>query len=229
MFLPAPRSTTAEHPAHQHKPFEAKTFFRIADRTVVLRALCLTALSIAIGMSLCKILLPLIPTAYQSAILTAHLPGDSLSPLAWLRLCGARLPILLLIALAGLTRFSGGLTTTVLLWRGLSDGMALGLLISLTRGLVSVDALSISPLPLLLCFLGWMLTDALLRSGLAVCAKRLAGEPLLNRLATPQNLSNEDKEHLRYRLWQYLFCVLVAVCLSAVLTGLYIALLVVLG
>ena len=88
-------------------------------RSEPFRCLAIACLSLVLGMGVFRLLLPGLPAEAAASLLTAHLAGTDEPTLFWLSLFLARLPFWLLLSLAGLTRFSGGLTTAVLVWRGI--------------------------------------------------------------------------------------------------------------
>ncbi len=190
-------------------------------RAAFLRAASVTGLSSAVGIMLLCVLLPILRHETITSVLLAHI-GASASPVdVFLRLCLAYLPAYLLLAAAGLTRFSGGLCTLVLGWRGLCDGAAFALLLSVVTGNTPLaDTILDTPVLLFVGFSVRMLMDAAARTLLAADAKRLAADPQLNAPPT-----DESRAYLRYRLWTYLACLLVTLTSSTLTAALYVLLL----
>ncbi len=192
------------------------------DRTAILRCAAVTGGAIILGLLIYRLLTPYLSGAMQAEILAQHLPDEGHSIVAFLRLCLTRLPVLLLLAAAGLTRFSGGLTTAVLCWRGICDGAAIGLLLTLCQGAFPLTV-DVHPAALLAIYLLWVLPDALIRCVLAGEARRMARACEQYGGLTP--LTDSDKAALRYRLWHYTAISLGSLCASLFGCGLYTALL----
>lgn len=194
---------------------------RLFDKTTLLRCVAVTLLSLPVGMVIFRLLSPLLSEELFSAVISSHVPRETAAGLAWLRLYAARLPVLLILAAAGMTRFSGGLTTAVLAFRGVCDGAALALLISSKAGAV---AAGVSPVGLTVLFLGWMLVHAAGRTYLAFEARRMARMPVREDLWS-SSLPEDERKQLRYRLWRYFAVILSVACVSLAACGVYAALL----
>lgn len=173
-------------------------------RTEPLRCLLWSLGAMLVGFLLAPGLLPL-PDLEE--ILTAHLSGITSPAVFWLRLTINRLPVLMLLSLAGLTRLSGGITTAVLVIRGISDGMVFGCLPSL----MGSEALPVSPARLFGASAVWMLFDLTARLTVTVSARKLAKDTVWQ----------EERDRLATRLWQHAAISLAALCLHALGTGLY--------
>ncbi len=116
-----------------------------------------------------------LPVSSVEGLVTAHLAGAGEPVGFWLALCRARLPFWLLTALAGLTRFSGGLTSGVLVWRGLCDGAVLAQL-----GSAAVRGVDL-PLPeglsagwFLWAVAVWCVLDTVIRLLQTIAARKMA-------------------------------------------------------
>lgn len=137
---------------------------------------CLWAFMALVGGAVLVLLfLPADSAEGVSALVSAHVAGAG-EPVGFLlALCRARLPFWLLTALAGLTRFSGGLTSAVLAWRGLCDGAALALLGSAVFGRADLALPEGLTAGWLLCTLAvWCLLDTVIRIVQTVAARRMA-------------------------------------------------------
>ena len=139
-------------------------------------------------------------------ILAAHLAGSTSPAVFWLRLTVARLPMLMLLSLAGLTRLSGGITTATLVIRGISDGIVLGCLSSLT----GATDLAVSHPRLLGAYAVWMLCDLIARLAVAISARRLAKDTVW-----------QERDRLASRLWRHGAITLATLCIGALGAGLY--------
>jgi hypothetical protein len=155
-------------------------------------------------------LLFLLPADQAAAILTAHLASGAPPAIQFLRLCLFRLPVLLLLGAAGFTRFSGSLTTALLTLRGLSEGAALCVLLSLgTEEMIFPPLAEPEGLRILTAYAVWTAMDLAARTGAAVEARRLArGAPW------PEGIGETVPPALRARLWRYASRFLAALCLS---------------
>ncbi len=173
------------------------------SRTEPLRCLLWSLGAILLGLLLSQGLLPL---SDVEEILATHLSGSTSPAVFWLRLTVARLPVLMLLSLAGLTRLSGGISTAVLVIRGISDGMALGCLSTLT----GATALTVSHPRLMGAYAVWMLFDLVARLAVAISARRLAKDAVW-----------QERDRLAARLWRHGAITLAALCLSALGTGIY--------
>ena len=137
---------------------------------------CLWAFMALVGGAVLMLLfLPTDSAEGISALVSAHVAGAGEPVGLWLALCRARLPFWLLTALAGLTRFSGGLTSAVLVWRGLCDGAALALVGTAVLGRVDLALPTGLTTGWLLCALAvWCLLDTVIRLVQTVAARRMA-------------------------------------------------------
>lgn len=145
-------------------------------RTEWLRCCLLSLLSLCAGIALFGWVLPALPVKVLGNTVAAHLfdeEGEAL--LRGLRLFAARLPLYFLLWIAGLTRFSGCLTSTLLVWRGLCEGTVLGLLLSLWKGGLTLPLPDgLTPDFLLIAFAVWVGFCLTARLLLSVSARRLA-------------------------------------------------------
>lgn len=172
-------------------------------RTEPLRCLLWSLGAMLVGLLLSQGLLPL-PDIEE--ILVAHLAGRTFPAVFWLRLTVARLPMLMLLSLAGLTRLSGGISTAVLIARGISDGIVLGCLSSLT----GATALAVSHSRLMGAYAVWMLFDLTARLATAISARRLAKDTVW-----------QERDRLVSRLWRHGAITLAALCTGALGAGIY--------
>ena len=145
-------------------------------RSLPVRCLLIACLSVAAGRLMLMLLLPYLPSEDTAAVLVAHLPALDTPPLLyWAKLCATRFPFWFLIAIAGFTRFSGGLTSAVALYRGLCDGAAFGLLSAVEAGRRPLSLLECRTINhILMAFSVWMITDLLLRLILTLEARKIA-------------------------------------------------------
>ncbi len=220
LFLPRSRRAASDDGivASARHPF-GMTLADLFDRTTLLRCALLTLASLAVGLLLMWLWLPTLPADLMSGILDRHLPGETARPLVWLRLCGARLPVLALLAAAGLTRFSGGLTSALLIFRGLCDGTAIALATSSLQGMIALPNGKATPVTFLLALCIWALIDAAVRTILAAEARRFARETA----ASPMPVTDpEDRARLRYRLWRYATFASAALLLTLLSTAGYL-------
>ncbi len=198
------------------------TLTDLFDRTTLLRCTLMSLASLAVGLLLMRLWLPTLSDGFISGILARHLPTETARPLVWLRLCGARLPILLLLAVAGLTRISGGLTTAILVFRGLCDGAAIALATSVLQGTTAFPNREVSPAVFLVALCAWVLLDAAVRTLLAAEARRFARETAFALLpATDPDACAQ----LRYRLWRYATFVSAALVFTLLFSAGYLLLL----
>ncbi len=190
-------------------------------RSEPLRCLLISCLSLPMGVLILYGLLPLLPEDTVSRILTDHLPTIGIPPaLYWLRLCWARFPFWLLLTVAGFTRFSGGLTTAVLGYRGICDGMAMGLL-----GMVSAGQITAS-LPAAFSWLRlcggygiWLILGLLIRLLMSVGARKIA------RTELTRTIDGRLEPHAKEVLWRYCIFCLCGLCAVWISCGLYTAIL----
>ncbi len=202
-------------PSRTSDSLDTSTSFH-ADRV---SCLLITILSILGGMLLMRLLWPNLPDSLPRALLASHLPGDTHPLLVFLRLCAARLPIYAWLAASGLTRFSGGLTSAVLAYRGLSDGAALYLLYTWGQEDMAMSAdPATSALYITVAYTLWMMLDCLARHWLAFRARRFARETARADKFLPT-------AHIRYLLWRYLAAILISLTVSIAGCGLYVWLL----
>ncbi len=229
--LPIPhtsRSPQTPPPKHRLRPTEpspqqASILLSAQDsallRTMPLRCVILTVLSMAAGYLILTACMPAMGGRSLSAILSRHFAADAPTGPVWLRLLGARLPILFLAAIAGLTRFSGGLTSALLIYRGICDGGALCVMLALVRGRITHPPTALPLWGLLLAFLLWMLTDAALRLIVTVSSRRLAALCATVGDSSATAVSSDARAALRYHLWRHTAvslggaCGLMAACL----------------
>jgi hypothetical protein len=197
-------------------------FAYLVRRTEWLRCCLLSLLSLCAGMALFRWVLPCLPADFISKAVGAHLPAGSGEALrSWLRLFGVRLPLYLLLWLAGLTRISGCLTSSLLAWRGLCEGTALGLLLYLWRGGLTLRLPNSLPPAFLLAAYGvWVGFDLTARLLLSVSSRRLARETVWPSLP----LLSADPA-LRRALLRHTAMGLLALCILLCGCGIYIRLL----
>ena len=114
-FPPPPKlssQSTAKKAGKTENPRRALRF----ERTLPFRCIGWTAFSMGVGYALLFAFGATLRPLATSALLAHFLSGAAL-PTAWLSLVLARLPSLGLLSVAGLTRFSGGLTSALLCYR----------------------------------------------------------------------------------------------------------------
>lgn len=206
--LPPPLLSSASHtPILQDRPNPSA---RLIRGTEAVRCLFLSLLALLTGFFAARKLLFLLPAEETAAILSAHLAQGAPPAIQFLRLCLFRLPVLLLLGAAGFTRFSGSLTTALLTLRGLSEGAALWVLLSLrTAETVFPPLAEPEGLRILAAYAVWTAMDLAARTGAAAEARRLArGAPW------PEGIGDAVHPALRARLWRYAARFLAALCLS---------------
>lgn len=197
----------------------ARDIPRLLRRSRPVRCLLMACLSVAAGWAALTLLLPLLCHKDASALLAAHLPtSDTLPILFWLKLCVSRFPFWLLIAAAGFTRFSGGLTSAVTVYRGLCDGAVMGLLASVVAGPTSVLPEGYAGHRLLIAFSVWATADLLIRLVMTLAARQVAEAEWeireANGLMSPAAQS---------ALWRYLAICLGGLCATLASCGVYTA------
>ncbi len=150
---------------------------RILQRSRPVRCLLISCLSVAAGWGLLTLLLPALSAESIATITDAHLPASGTPPLFfWIRLCASRFPFWLLLALAGFTRFSGGLTSAVTVYRGVCDGAVFGLMSAAARNPASLSlpqGFTVSRIAL--AFALWAVVDLAIRLLMTLEARRVAG------------------------------------------------------
>ena len=108
-------------------------------RYVPVRAALVAFLAFALGLWGTRGVLPTVSADEIGLYIHGHALGEGSILALWMRLCAAQLPLYVLLFCAGLTRFSGALTSGVLLTCGMADGAALALLwYAATQGLAPV-------------------------------------------------------------------------------------------
>ena len=189
-------------------------------RSEPLRCLLISCLSVLAGGLLLYVLQPFLSDEAVTGILANHLPGSHTHPvLYWLRLCGVRFPFWLLLVVAGFTRFSGGLTTAVLGYRGICDGMAMGLLWLMYTGHIKIVLpTALTPLHICITYGIWLVLGLLIRLILALGARRMAREAIAS---VP--LTGRMEPRLRELLWRYLALCLGGLCATLTSCGIYTA------
>lgn len=190
-------------------------------RSEPLRCLLISCLSLPLGVLILYGLLPLLPEDTVSRILTDHLPTIGIPPaLYWLRLCWTRFPFWLLLTVAGFTRFSGGLTTAVLGYRGICDGMAMGLLGMMSAGQITASLpTAFSWLRLCGAYGIWLILGLLIRLLMSVGARKIA------RMELARTMDGRLEPHTKETLWRYGILCLGGLCAVLVSCGLYTAIL----
>lgn len=149
---------------------------RLLRRSTPLRCMLISCLAMGIGALLGWVLLPVPAGSGSAGILVAHLPAADTPPaLCWLKLIAARFPFWLLLAVAGFTRFSGGLTSAVLLYRGVCDGAALGFLGAMAAEGTTALSGGFPLRRLLTAFAVWAVTDLAIRLFMTLSARSMAG------------------------------------------------------
>lgn len=206
VFTSAPPRTAAS----AARAGEESTLSGLLRRSEPIRTLLISLSALALGLWLWELFLPCLPAATREEILMSHLPTAAAHPLlSWLRLSAARAPVWLLFSVAGLTRFSGGLTSGLLLYRGVCDGMALRLLFA-----------SEAPKALWVVFTLWCLLDLAIRLACTRGARRMA--------ACHHALAEADgrmDEATRRVLWQYATFCLMTLTATLLACGIYTVLL----
>ncbi len=207
------RSSVAEAPSAPRADMA-----RLLRRSRPWRCLGIAVTAVAAGWGLLTFLLPYIPAESITALLRAHLPAVGAPPLLfWMKLCRSRLPFGLLMAVAGFTRFSGGLTSAVTVYRGLCDGAVVGLLVALrTRGAFLHDDLYIGRL--LPAFGVWAAIDLTVRLAMALNARHVAGMEW-----SPTERDGRMAPAVKKALTKYLALCLGGLCAMAAACGIYTA------
>ena len=198
----------------------ARDLPQLLRRSRPVRCLLMASLAVAAGWLALTLLLPLLRHGDASALLAAHLPAsDTLPILFWLKLCIARFPFWLLIAVAGFTRFSGGLTSAVTVYRGLCDGAVLGFLSTAASGHVPLIRPTAFTYPhLITAFSVWAAADLLIRLVMTLAARQMA-EAEWERHEEDHRVSPAVKS----ALWRYLAVCLGGLCATLVTCGIYTA------
>lgn len=191
---------------------------KLLQRSRPLRCLLISCLSVAAGWGMLTLLLPALSAEDVAGIAAAHLPASGASPLLfWARLCAARFPFWLLPALAGFTRFSGGLTSAVTAYRGLCDGAVSGLLWAASLGRVSLllpEGFSVSRLTA--AFILWASADLIVRLFMTLEARRVASMEWLP-IGGDGRMAPDVKAALR----RYLIRCLAGIAAAALACGAY--------
>lgn len=200
----------------------AETLLKLLERTTFLRCLITSIVALLIGVGLLHLLLPYLSSDTLEQTLSSHLPGDTFPWLSWLRLCVARFPVYLLLAVAGLTRFSGGLTTAVLVWRGVCDGAVISLLLS-SSGLASLRADFLLPSLFPVAFVIWILVDLVTRTYISSASRRFARVTAGTNTFLPSQTA--ERAEVRYLLWRHMAIALGSFAVTFAANGLYIGLL----
>ncbi len=182
-------------------------------RTQGLRCVALTLFAMAAGYLILQLCLPAM--GRRTADLAARHFAVGTPPItAWLRLLAARLPFLGLLAVAGLTRISGGLCTSILVWRGICDGGALCAVIALVRGEIAFAYEGLPLWVLLTVYLAWMLSNAALRIAVALSSRKLA--TYCSAIGDATLSDGNTRAALRYFLWRHATVAAGAVCLCMI-------------
>jgi len=191
---------------------------RLLRRSRPWRCLGIAVMAVAAGWGLLTVLLPYISAESITHLLEAHLPAGGTPPLLfWLRLCRSRLPFWLLMAVAGFTRFSGGLTSAVTVYRGLCDGAVIGLLFSsVARGASPHNGQD--TVRLLYAFGTWAAMDLAVRLAMALGARHVAGMEW-----NPTGADGRMAPAVRKALTKYLVLCLGWLCATAAACGVYTA------
>ena len=178
----AASAETADFTEKENSMTPSRTAYNITGllrRSTPLRCALISCLAVVIGVLLGSPLLPFLTDHGAVSILAAHLPAEGTgSVLYWLSLVASRFPFWLLLALAGFTRFSGGLTSAILIYRGVCDGVVLAFLGSMTAmAAENATALPIGfPIHRLpAAFAVWAVTDLLIRLVMTLGARSVAG------------------------------------------------------
>lgn len=181
-----------------------------------LRCMGWIALSVGVGYVLFFACASTFRAEATRAIQTHFLSGASMT-VAWLALVTARLPSLALLAVAGMTRFSGALTSAILCYRGLCDGVAFATVLNASGNLISSHIQTI--------FLLWMLSGLVLHLMVAISSRLLAAFCATEPDKPPQSTPPPVRSALRYRIWRHA-TVSVAVVAACIVSSLaYCALL----
>lgn len=183
------------------------------------RCLLIACLSVGAGWLLLTLLLPCLSVKDTTELLLSHLPASGTPPLLfWVRLCAARFPFWLLIAAAGFTRFSGGLTSAVTVYRGLCDGAAMGFLAAVAAGHIPALPEGYTVHRLLIVFSIWAAADLLIRLVMTLAARRVA--------EMEWTIRGEDGRmtpSVKAALWRYLSLCLSGLCATLAACGIYTA------
>lgn len=186
------------------------------DRTALLRCLAIGMAAMVGGAALMWVLVPLLSSDVLSQLLAAHLPGDTLPLLAWLRLCASRLPFYILLTAIGFTSARRWATVGLLIYRGLSDGAIIGLLLSPSAGIQQISADFPLPSAFPVAFTMWLIMDLAARTYFASEVKRCRVD-----LQTWDGRSNRDLE----RLMRYCAIALGSFAFTFIACGMYVGLL----
>ena len=198
----------------------ARNMTLLLRRSRPARCLLMACLSVAAGWLMLTLLLPCLSVGDTADLLLAHLPASDTPPLLfWVRLCAARFPFWLLIAAAGFTRFSGGLTSAVTVYRGLCDGAVLGFLSTAASGHVTLILPTGFTYPhLITAFSIWTVADLLIRLVMTLAARQVAEVEWETREA-----DGHMSPAVQSALWRYLAVCLGGLCATLVTCGIYTA------
>ena len=193
-FPPPPKHSSQSAAKKVEKAEKARRALRF-ERTLPFRCIGWTAFSMGVGYALLFAFGATLRPLATSALLAHFLSGAAL-PTAWLSLVLARLPSLGLLSVAGLTRFSGGLTSALLCYRGLCDGAVLAAVLTLSGEIIDPRTRA--------AFLFWMSVGVILHLAVAISARSLAAYCATEPDAPPKTAkARSSRATLRYRIWRH--------------------------
>ena len=192
----------------------------ILQRSRPLRCLLISCLSVAAGWGLLTLFLPALSSESTASVLLSHLPSAETPPLLfWMRLCVSRFPFWLLLAIAGFTRFSGGLTSAVTVYRGVCDGAVFGLMSAAAMNRLSpILPRGFAIGRLTLAFTVWACLDLGIRLLMTLEARRIA-----NMEWRPIEGDGRMASSVRVAVKRYLILCLTGLLATAAACGVYTA------
>lgn len=208
-------STLAEEsPSAADKP---AAIAKVRDTVLPWRLALWTILFLLAGFGMGYATIPLLRASDLSGLITAHLPkAETAFASFFLRLCLHNLPVLLLLAAAGLTGFSNTLITVTSGLCGIADGATVALLWFRAWSVSSEGALLVNK-TLFGCFLIMVILKSGIRWFLSVSARRTAIGYFHAQNETPAHTFLCVMKHLRLillgSLLTVLLCFSYALCL----------------
>lgn len=160
-----------ESPSAADKP---ATIAKVRDAVLPWRLALWTILFLLLGFGMGYVTIPLLRVSDINGLIAAHLPEEKTAFASFfLRLCLHNLPVLLLLAAAGLTGFSNTLIAFTSGLCGIADGATVALLWFRAWGVPSEGAVLVSK-TLFGCFLIMVILKSGIRWFLSVSARRTA-------------------------------------------------------